>query len=208
MHIVSLFPVINFHIIISIIGNLSGNCHEDLSTHDLYLACDHYLPLTQHQIPTGEIASVQTFPLFDFTEKKKLDKLSQVDPGNDRSGIDHCFIVNDALKIPEYTYNYDVKDQMSRKKEFLRYVGTLSHESSGRELAVYTTQPGVQIYTSNYLSLEKEKSHPFIQHNAICLETQHFPDAINHSHFPTVVLQGNGAESPYYHKSVFSFCAK
>lgn len=192
----------------NISGNLSGNCQQDLSTHDLQLACDHYLPLTAHQIPTGEIATVQSFPFFDFTETKKLDKLSHVDPENDRSGIDHCFVVNNALTFPEHTYNYDVKDQLSGKKDFLRYVGTLSHSSTGRELVVHTTQPGVQIYTGNYLSLEKEQNHPFIQHNAVCLETQHFPDAINHPHFPTVIVQGNGPDSPYYHKSVFSFRVK
>ena len=188
-----------------LIGNLSGNYAQDVGSHDLQLACDHFLPLTADQIPTGQIAPVQTFPLFDFSTKKRLgDVLTRVDETSAHSGLDHCFVVNGALRA-DGQYEYDVQGQLQQQQSYLRLVGTLTHPGSGRTLTVHTTQPGVQIYSGNFLSLEKEQDFPFIQHNAICLETQHFPDSLHHPHFPTVVIPGNGAAHPYYHKSIFSF---
>ena len=77
----------------------------------------------------------------------------------------------------------------------------LTDFKSGRQIIVHTTQPGVQIYTSNFLS-EDEANYPFIQHNAICLETQNFPDAVNQSHFPNAILK---VGEVYDHDTVIQF---
>ena len=80
----------------------------------------------------------------------------------------------------------------------IRPVAELTDEMSGRRLFVSSSQPGVQVYTANWLSLPVSEEittstvghpdHPFVQHNAICLETQHLVDSINHPSFPTVLL--------------------
>jgi aldose 1-epimerase len=69
---------------------------------------------------------------------------------------------------------------------------------SGRTLHVSTSQPGIQVYTANFLA----GAAPFLRHNAICLETQHFPDSINQPHFPSCVLRPGQC---YHHQSKFAF---
>jgi aldose 1-epimerase len=164
--------------------NLSGNCNTTIHDHRLTLNCAHYLPVDATQIPTGEVRNVSLDRLFDFTGEGKLLERStnEVDGGN-KPGLDHCFVVD----VPPAGYTPS-----------LRYLGQLAHARSGRVMNIYTTHPGVQVYTGNWL----DGSFPHVVHNAICLETQHFPDAINHPHFPSVVL--NPSEV-YCHQSVYQF---
>jgi aldose 1-epimerase len=78
------------------------------------------------------------------------------------------------------------------------------HKDSGRVLEVFTTQPGVQLYTSNFLDgtlLGKNKT-AYKKYQALCLETQGFPDAINHSHFPSIVLKPG---EKYQESTIFNF---
>ena len=73
--------------------------------------------------------------------------------------------------------------------------------ASGRCMTVATTEPGVQIYTGNFLAKDAAQ-HPHVQHNAMCLETQHFPNAINTPSFPPVVLKPG---ETYHHHTVHKF---
>jgi aldose 1-epimerase len=156
----------------------------------LLLSCDKYLPVDSSLIPTGELRSVQGTD-FDFTaaaadeESTYGRKLGSAIPnidGGGQPGIDHCFVVNQATSL-------------------MKHIATLTDEASGRQMIVEGTQPGVQIYTGNFLSLDAA-DNPYTQHNAICLETQAFPDSINQASFPSVIL--NPGEE-YSHQTVFSF---
>jgi len=180
------------------------------------------------QIPTGELASVilPTTYQFNFTsDKPLLTALSNVDGGG-KMGLDHCFVVDGALD-EDGRYEYDSSLQQSvydsvsalnmvdgpllsrfdSSSGYLRHVGTLIDPVSGRRLDVHATQPGVQVYTANWLSDREYGDFPHTQHNAVCLETQHFPDAVNQSrsnkNFPSVVLRPG--EAPYFHQAVFTF---
>ncbi len=167
--------------------NLSGNHKEKIYDHHLQLNCSYYLPVDDTQIPTGELRPVSEDPLFDFRGEGKVlrDSIMKID-GKGRPGIDHCFVV-------------DQTDEMRS----LKFLGKLSHIESGRSMEVYTTQPGVQVYTGNWLNNDESPgNHPHIIHNAMCLETQHFPDSVNKEHFPSVILR---PEQSYDHRSMFSF---
>lgn len=163
------------------------------------LSSNYYLPVDETQIPTGEIKSVEN-TMFDLTKFSSDNSSTNVNAygtslgsvvreidGSGRSGYDHCFVVNNSIG--------------NENKNQLNHVATLTDELSGRQLILHSSQPGVQVYTANWLS-EDESEHPFTQHNAICLETQHFPDSVNQNSFPNVILSP-GEE--YNHSSVFSF---
>lgn len=167
--------------------NLSGNHKEKIYDHSLQLNCSRYLPVDGTQIPTGELKLVSEDHWFDFSGNGKVlrESIMNID-GNGRLGIDHCFVID--------------KDD---DKQSLTYLGKLTHSESGRVMEVYTTHPGVQVYTGNWLNNdESPENHPHIIHNAMCLETQHFPDSINKEHFPTVVLRPG---QTYFHSSKFCF---
>jgi aldose 1-epimerase len=84
----------------------------------------------------------------------------------------------------------------------VRHAVTLTDEESGRQLIVHTSQPGVQIYTANWLQNESHNISPIVQHNGICLETEHFPDSINQKHFPSTLLR---PDEIYRHRTIYSF---
>eukprot|EP01035_Chromulina_nebulosa_P020358 gene20358-26423_t len=148
--------------------------------------------LILHSTQPGELRIVSDsrspeFNLLSTNSSNQLGKrLGDVIPliiGGVKPGYDHCFVVN------------------REEHEVLPHVATLTDVKSGRQLILHSTQPGVQVYTANWLS-DNSDDYPFIQHNAICLETQHFPDAINHPNFPRVLLSPNEV---YKHTSRFSF---
>lgn len=139
---------------------------------ELQINADYYLPIDNTSIPTGEIRFVKGTP-FDFTSPKAIGK--DIDADNEQikngAGYDHCFVLN--------------------KKE----VGELSLAAkayepvSGRTMEVYTTEPGVQLYTGNYLNgFKGTHGATYPRRSAISLECQHFPDSPNHPYFPSVVL--------------------
>jgi galactose mutarotase-like enzyme len=144
--------------------------------------------------------------------------------GTGRAGLDHCYVVDGALDAATGQYTYDPAVQRSAasiqqsiaEQRYLRHVATLVDPVSGRKLTLHATQPGVQVYSGNWLDNTSwtdepdQSSHvkfPHIMHNGICLETQHFPDAVNQSagnpFFPSAVLRPEG--EPYFHQAVFSF---
>ena len=168
-------------------GNLSGDFTAKIYDHVLSLSCSHIVESDEQLIPTGTLLPVAE-TLFDFrslqhTRGRKLrESVLSVDGGGAK-GIDHCFVIDNA-------------DSDNLK---LIHAATLTDEVSGRQMILSTTQPGVQIYTANFLPSDESK---YSQHNAICLETQHFPDAINRPEFASVVLRAGDC---YEQQATFQF---
>ena len=159
--------------------NLNGAGNGDILKHELFLAADFYTPVDDHLITTGEIRRVIGGPL-DFTKPAAIgSRIGQV-PG----GYDHNFVLR------------GVSPAMCLAARVVEPVG-------GRMLEVHTTQPGVQLYTGNFLDESaKGIGGAYGKHGGFCLETQHFPNAINHGHFPGVLLHPG---QTYHHVVEYRF---
>ncbi len=148
--------------------NLTGA--GDVLKHELTLGADHFTPKNQDSIPTGELKPVKGTPM-DFTKPHAIgSRFSQLD--EKPVGYDHNFVINGGGKG-------------------LAFAARVFEPISGSVMEVWTTEPGVQLYTSNYLdgSLTGKKGVVYGQHAALCLETQHFPDSVNHPNFPSTILR-------------------
>eukprot|EP00002_Diphylleia_rotans_P004065 TRINITY_DN12922_c0_g2_i1.p1 TRINITY_DN12922_c0_g2~~TRINITY_DN12922_c0_g2_i1.p1 ORF type:complete len:356 (-),score=80.74 TRINITY_DN12922_c0_g2_i1:136-1203(-) len=156
--------------------NLNGTSGQtDILNHVLNLSCEEYLPVNENKIPTGEFVNVSKTPM-DFTTERPIG--SEMDPVE--GGFDHCF------RITPSSRQCFVLSQETNLTN-IKYAATLSDTSSGRVMDVYTTQPGIQIYTANHFDgLDPRK---YGKHAGVCLETQHFPDSVNHSNFPSILLK-------------------
>ena len=141
--------------------------------HELTLNADSFTPVSKDLIPTGEIKSVDGTPM-DFRNGKAIG--AEIADGYDQlgftGGYDHNFVLND----------YDGS---------LRPALRLYESSTGRVMEVLTTQPGMQFYSGNFLdgTLIGRDGVTYIKYAGLCLEPQHFPDAPNHSNFPSTVLR-------------------
>ena len=164
--------------------NLNGHASGSVLGHRLAMDARAYLETDEHSIPSGRRIPVAGTPM-DFTEEKTLGR----DIGEDYSalhqghGYDHCFVVPDSG---------------------LRHVAWLTGPETGIRMETLSTQPGVQVYSANYLTPStpcKDGAH-YAPRDAVCLETQEFPDAPNHPDFPdTTVLP----ETPYSATTVYRF---
>jgi aldose 1-epimerase len=147
--------------------NLTGDVRNTILNHRLWIDADNYTPTDNGSIPTGEIKPVKGTP-YDFTSSHKVgERIDSV-----RNGYDNNFVLN-------------------RKSSGLKRVALVSDEISGRRLEVYTTEPGLQFYSANFLSpsLKLSNGQPVNRRTALCLETQHFPDSPNHPNFPNTILR-------------------
>jgi aldose 1-epimerase len=153
--------------------NLAGEGSQTVLLHDLKINADAMLPIDKTSVPTGEIVPVADTP-FDFRQPKRVGR--DIDPPNEQlangSGYDHTFVLNP-------------------RKADLAPVATLHEKTSGRMMKVFTDQPGLQLYTANFLdgSLTGKSGRPYARQSALCLETQHFPDSPNQSQFPNTILR-------------------
>ena len=154
--------------------NLGGFASGKIYDHLLMLDAQTYLATDENLIPTGELKSVEGTP-FDFRTPKAVGKDFYADDRDLKlaGGYDHCFNFTGG------------------KTDTPVLRGSLYDPKSGREMKVYTNQPCIQFYSGNFLT---NAEHPFkggypqAQRNALCLETQHMPDAINHDNFTSTVL--------------------
>jgi len=150
--------------------NLSGGRNPKALNTELTIFADQFLEYGDGSMVTGKILNVKNTP-FDFTSPKTIGK--------------------DIEKVQQYTNGYDVTFALRNQTGKLALAAKAFEPISGRELEVYTTEPGVVFYSGNWLS-EKVKGRngiPYTKNGAFCLETQHYPNSINTSAFPNTVLR-------------------
>lgn len=151
--------------------NLGGHKSGTILDQELQLFADRFTENDAHCLPTGKISPVAGTP-FDFTQPKRIGKEIaeqdiQLENGN---GYDHNFVLSD-------------------KSDFKK-AARLYSPVSGIAMAVFTTMPGVQVYTSNGLTERNGKRGArYAPHDAVCLETQYFPNAMACRNFPSPVLK-------------------
>ena len=147
--------------------NLAGT--GEILDHQLEISAGKFTVVDRELIPTGEVNSVEGTPL-DFRKSRRIgDRIEELKPIP--GGYDHNFVLSNA-------------------PEPLRKVARALDPSSGRWMEVLTTEPGIQLYTGNFLdgTLKGAGGRVFTRHSCFCLETQHWPDAIHHPNFPSIVL--------------------
>ncbi len=157
--------------------NLTGG-KENIMNHELFLNATQITEMVE-QIPTGKIVDVKGTP-FDFTTPKK---------------INHA--------IDKMPMGYDDNYVLGNETGELKLIGWLKENNSGRKVEVYTTQPGMQVYTGYWnpeLIIDGEKK--FGRFSGIALETQHYPDSVNQPGFPSTLLHPG---EKYLQKTVYKF---
>ena len=147
---------------------------------------DFFIPIDNTSIPTGEIRSVKGTP-FDFTTPHEVGERIDADDEQTKNGAgyDHCYVLN--------------KEEAGT----LTFAAKCVEPESGRTLEVYTTEPGVQVYTDNWATgYPGYHGATFPRRSAICFEAQHFPDTPNKGHFPSAVLN---AGDTYHQVTIYKF---
>jgi aldose 1-epimerase len=160
--------------------NLSGG-KQNIMNHEMFLTASKMTAMIE-QIPTGEIVDVAHTP-FDFTTPKKLNR-----------------------HIDQLPMGYDDNFVLGNENGELKYTGYIAEELSGRKVEVYTTQPGMQVYTGYWnpeLMIDGRKC--FGSFSGVALETQHYPDSVNQPGFPTTILKPG---EKYFQKTVYKFTLK
>ena len=175
------------------VANITNHCYwnlagaGDILGHQLMLASDKFTPVDDGLIPTGELKDIKG-TVMDFTQLHPIgDRLGELK--NDPQGYDHNYVLRDGLT--------------PRPKLAARVV----EPKSGRVMEVFTTEPGVQFYSGNFLdgTLKGKQGATYKQHFALCLETQHFPDSPNQPNFPSTVLRPG---QPYTSTTIHKFSVK
>lgn len=170
--------------------NLNGEGTGTVLDHVLRLNASEYLPTDDTLIPTGDSEPVAGTPM-DFVNPKQIGKDIKVDfPAlNYGKGYDNCFVIDGWME-----------GQIETAAE-------LYSEQSGRFLEVLTTQPGVQVYTGNWLEgcPTGKNGHVYHDYDAVAIECQHFPDSPNHEDYPSTVLRPGEI---YQEAIIFAFSVK
>ncbi len=169
--------------------NLLGEGRGTVYGHVMTLNADHYTPDDEALIPTGELAPVAGTP-FDFRAPKAIAAAVRSDHPQVvlGRGVDHNFVLN----------------RSSAEDRSLIWAARMYEPEGGRSMEVWTTEPGIQVYTGNFLdgSVYGPSGRAYRQGDAFALETQHYPDSVNHPNFPSTELRPG---EPYRSTTVFKF---
>ena len=169
--------------------NLSGDFTKTILDDEVVIDADKLVPVDADLIPTGKLMDVTNTP-FDFRKPRVIGK--DIEAKDDQlikgKGYDHCWVLNNQNKGD-------------------RFAASAYDPTSGRLLEVYTDQPGIQLYTGNFLdgTLPMRNGGTYAHRTGLCLETQHYPDSPNQKDFPSTVL--NPGEN-YKTKTTFKFSVK
>jgi aldose 1-epimerase len=169
--------------------NLAGQGNGDVLQQQIMIRADRFTPIDQFSIPTGELRSVKGTP-FDFTTATAIG--ARIDQDDQQlkmgNGYDHNWVLSNGTPGS-------------------LFLGAQAYDShSGRVLEVLTTEPGIQLYTGNFLDgIHGKDGKVYNRRNAFCLETQHFPDSPNHPNFPTTELKPG---QHYESTTVYKFSTK
>ena len=174
--------------------NLAGHASGTIRDHELAIHADRYLPVDAGGIPTGEERAVAGTP-FDLRPDRRpvaalgaaIDALPPATDGTNPGGIDHDFLVRGW-----------------KPDGALRPVAVLRDPASGRSLEILTDQPGIQVYTGNYLdgTLRGKAGATYVKHAGLCLETQLHPDSVHRPAWPSPRLAPGAT---YRHTMVHRF---
>lgn len=168
--------------------NLTGNTKTNILGHALSLAATKYIPVDKTLIPIGELQPVSGTP-FDFTKETVIG--ARINDNNEQlkiaGGYDHCWV-------------FDNVDNLAS-------AGTLYDSTSGRVVELFTSEPGVQFYSGNFLdgSVTGKFNTVYSKNYGLCLETQHFPDSPNQPSFPTTELKPGDT---YKSQTVYKFSVR
>jgi aldose 1-epimerase len=166
--------------------NLKDGGKSSIENHSIKIHADKYTPVSEKVIPTGEISLVTGTP-FDFHHFHEI---------GERIKDDHQQLI--------YGSGYDHNYVLNKSDNELSLAAEVYEKESGRALEVYTTEPGLQFYTGNFLDGSDVgiEGIPYQKRSAFCLETQHFPDAPNHYNFPAIIIKPG---EKYTQKTIYKF---
>lgn len=170
--------------------NLAGPSAADILEHELTLEADQFTPVDSGLIPTGELRDVAGSP-FDFRKPTPIG-----------ARINH---EDEQLKLAKgYDHNWVLRDGQRGQ---LSLAARVHEPSSGRTLEVWTTEPGIQFYSGNFLdgSVRGKGGVAYPRRSGFCLETQHYPDSPNHKNFPSTIL---APDAEYHNRTVYKFLSQ
>ena len=169
--------------------NLKGEGNGTVLDHVLAVDAQHFTPVDASLIPCGRLAPVRGTP-FDFTTPQRIGARLRT--------------ADEQLRL---AHGYDHNFVLSPAQGRLRFAAALWEPTSGRTLDLWTTEPGMQLYTGNFLAgnTRGKSGRPYGRHAGVCLETQHFPNSPNVPLFPSVTLKTGQV---YRQATAFKFGAR